>query len=381
MPKITDKLASMKVDQAYHKPEDVLANAKGIAHLKTSGFKEFLGILKANGLPIEQVILPLTFHDDKDNSDILSVKTELPISIGKDIPTLYGDTSYVWLNLLTRYETDLANPHTAKRWLGTNPLKLDKTEKTTVARFLRKYFELDKKGYRDDQIRDLAQRIENNFKMPGLIFPQTAEEYYEMFTCKCNSCMTTTSTNQFYTNEFLRARVKEGRFPSEWYVHCPYVQGVMIKKGGAVVARTFLVRQDPTKEFTEQYFHTRDSLSTLGVTGEFVQMLDKMVQAKYKVRRTTVDILEPFAVPPTIVDGEYYMPLPFHDMVNYKNYYIRWYPETKMFECGPANKAPKGVPLVMNSDPHDFYGYISAKKLMNMEYVNLYRTKKASVQL
>jgi hypothetical protein len=321
-----------------------------------------------SGLKFGPVSLPVSFHKRGDAPDEITVYPNLLLDL-KGIKALdkhlspmalRGMNPVVFGTIQTLYQEEKSDARKAAKWAAPERY-FGKVEKLNMVRYIRKYFPKQIEGLRDDQLRDIADKVANQFKPPAIIYADTPEQYFEMFTCATGSCCTVHgSASSSYTGQVLREVIKEGRFSSEWYHWNPHVRGVYIKKEGVVVARAWLLRDDITKEFEHYY----TGILGTGMVG--IDALRKMLdESGYTVYRTAaggnnwgsqLNITATFYVPPIEHKGELYMPLPFHDPVTC-SYYITWDPEKNMFRCGPAASAPR-TKHVKNKSPYDFQGMV-----------------------
>jgi hypothetical protein len=292
--------------------------------------------------PTEIVVHPNVILDFKKSLDI---KNALKHSnLRTRFPSVFNTIRGV-------FNTDMANIVKRRRWEHVENIFARK-EKTTYARFFRNHLKLEDAGFKDDVIRDIAQKIEFYFRPPALIICKEPKDYAEMFQVDGKTCM---SPGSNHYSPLTKQLVKEGRNPGEWFFYNPHTQGVFIRKDGKAVARGMLVRDDPEKPFLSY-------CNIVGSTPEFIAELQKLiVQAGYKPYNGAgwgqVHVKTTFEVPATASDNKVYSPLPFHDSV-YCSYYITYDDEKKVFVYGPAKDAPKKTPHVINRSPYDFKGFI-----------------------
>jgi hypothetical protein len=254
------------------------------------------------------------------------------------------------------FEADMAHSMKKRKWDHIETV-LGRKETTTYARFIRNHLKLAEKGLKDDQIRDIAQKIEYFFKPPELIYANTPSDYTEMFSCDAKTCM---SPGSNHYSDVAKELTKLGRSPAEWFHYNPHTQGVYMRKEGTVVARGMLVRTDTTKPF-------KTFTNIVGSTPEFGKQLATLIkQAGYTsisgggdfYYYGTVDITTAFEVPAIEHKKKKYCPLPFHDSV--RATYCFYYDEDKdVFIYAPLSGAPKDKKSIRNTSPYDFKGFAS----------------------
>jgi len=318
-----------------------------------------------SGLKFGKISIPLCFKARTDAPDEVTVYPNIILDLQKigGIGTslapaaMRGMRPAVFKTIIDLYESEKDDPRKAAKWAAPERV-YGKVEKMTVVRFIRKYFPKQIEGMRDDQLRDIGNKISNQFAPPSLIFCERPEQYFEMFTCATGSCMAVTSSS--HAGGVLQELVKHGRHSSEWYHWSPQIQGVYTKKDGVVIARGWLLRDDITKPF-DQYFGSIYGTGQVNIEAMRVMLVDagytvygnRNQQQAWGGRQLT--ITEKFYVPPIEHKEKLYMPLAFHDPVQ-SSYYIAWDEEQGMFECGPRDKAPADRKNVKPGSPYTYGG-------------------------
>jgi hypothetical protein len=235
----------------------------------------------------------------------------------------------------------------------TNYLKVNETVKLTS--FLIKYLRLNKSGLKDNEIRDYSQKImhkilKNSAKM---VICETPEDHIALYEVHALSCMSPKSTSY---NTWLRNYLykEHNLWPSMWYSHCPYTQGVYLKVANRGVARAILIRKNPTHKFKKYYgiiyaesgFYRSLFLAILKNKGFTASCYDNRPNINSVFKVPAIQILE-----------KPICPLPYHDCLS-RGYYCHFNKKENMFYFGPKKLLPKSAKLLGSS--YYYRGYFDS---------------------
>jgi len=191
---------------------------------------------------------------------------------------------------------------------------------------------------------------------PMVHVARTQEDYFKMFSCETDNCMTYRHNMAF---PVAREFIKRGLFCGDWYGYNPHTQGVWLESDeGVVLSRNILLREN-TKEPFSLFFE--DFPSANWHYGKmFKELLSDLGYEPYEKWQLTIQ--EKFRIPAYDLKGELYCPLPFHDAVNTK-YYIAFYEDTNEFEFGPLWDKPKDRPIIAEHITYKYNGFVNSKLL------------------
>jgi hypothetical protein len=266
--------------------------------------------------------------------------------------------------------TDLADAKKCLAWKGTNRClkRLKRSEVMSVARALTRYTNMVALGYRDNEIRDKADTIVDNFKPMGLIEATEPADFLEMYSTGPESCMTPYESRSWY---FL---VKEDTHPCAFFAHHPYTKGIYTKKrtaGGEhdVAARCIVYQQADGKWYYGRIY-------TNGSTSIRAKFIENLRAQGYEELTQSFDRAATFTIPGTRIDsdafdeadsddydedelnaqiGDYACPMPYFDNLT-ASLKVTWDKGTKLFTVTAGSRGG-------NVDLSSTAGYTSAGKL------------------
>jgi len=292
-----------------------------------------------------------------------------PATLPVFVPALTPDEFYVYTNIVINpHETkipamiqptldtaaaELADERKAVKW--ADPVKtVQRRDTLSIAKFLIKYFNLKDHGYKDNEIRDMAQLMAAKYMMLPMVFCTTPFDYVTMYKVQCGSCMVLDTVH----GGDLRNRVLdiENVWPSVLLNYSPQWQGVYLMKGESIVARTSLYRKDSLEPF-------REFARARGSTPAFADMLEKqLTKFNYvpKADYTTMRFSEEFEVPPLLFEDKYYCPIPHVDEMA-KPFQVAWDEERKVFLVGPTSNTK--LPKASVTSTYTYSGWLEASKL------------------
>lgn len=249
----------------------------------------------------------------------------------------------------------------ARRYNSTrNIIKhFKKYEKISISKWLSSVLKLTAAGYRDDQIRDLAEAIIFTRKPIELEFAKTSDDFFKLYNLKdflSNNCMQQHANKDDIWKEFN----KQGLHPACMYAYIPFVAGAAYTRTtkNSLSARTILyyeIQKSKDGNFNtinkDKIYHGRIYAINNGVKEKFLKALhDKGIFSHPDVKildkpyNTILPIEEPFEVPAIKWGSSYYMPLPYFD--NIKGGIEAKYDETKGKFIAKFNTKIRDNPLV-----------------------------------
>lgn len=176
--------------------------------------------------------------------------------------------------------------------------------------FLTKYLKLAKYGFKDNEIRDLAQKIMNTLHkgLVGVVVCDTPKDHIALYKI-AYSCMSPKSN---YSATWLKTYLykNHGLWPSMWYHYNPHTKGIFLQFGNKGVSRAILIRQNINAPFRE-YWRSIYSESLI-YNKMFVDVLHKK---GFRSRSSNIDVTCYFKVPAIQVFDKPICPLPFHDCI------------------------------------------------------------------
>lgn len=249
---------------------------------------------------------------------------------------------------------DLGNPHKAKRWeVASRSIKIAlKREVISLQKFLTNFSNLKTElGWRDDQIRSLAERMDTRVH---LVLCKDDMDFTEYLKTKTGGCVEYISNHHGQAiHDKWRAMGDKGQYPSLFLKYSPELQAVFIKSNGEVRARALLCKKTDNKLGWGEYFYVR-------AQGQYAKQLTDELESYGVKKRGDYDYFsfsEKFNVPAVDYYGVKAMPLPHLDEVK-KDFGVTFNPDTAEFTVWP--NCSRGTPI------HSTYahnGYVHATKV------------------
>jgi hypothetical protein len=225
----------------------------------------------------------------------------------------------------------------------------------SIARYLTRELKLIDLGWKDHQIRDLADKIEMDLNPANddLVMCKTPEDYIEMYKAG-SSCMTVGTNGYGHLKSICTSIWDEQKlWPTIWYHYNPHTQGVYLKYKGRPDARCFLLTGEG------RGWHTSSGIyaSTYECSGRLRRLLDqqgfKTIPYKYGDPNSggKEKITQEFRVPGVLHLDKYYGAVPNCDDI-VKPFCVSFDPVTKDFVFGP-----KGDHQISNT--YNYGGWIN----------------------
>lgn len=155
--------------------------------------------------------------------------------------------SSLFSNMIQAYDKDMSGeiPNAYKKWENEERVikRLSEFHSYPTAQVLTNHLNM-KDTYKDDQIRDLALKIDTVRKPMELIFADKPEDFIIMYSENggIHSCMS--HKNGW---DFMK---KSGNTATSFYAYFPYTRGAYLMKNAKVVARVILYT-DPKQDITD----------------------------------------------------------------------------------------------------------------------------------
>lgn len=235
------------------------------------------------------------------------------------------DVASAFSTFVSLYEKDKDSAFFDKKW-GNPKDKFEAYQDQGIATVLTSIL---KDHYKDHQIRDMAQKIENARKPLQLLYAETPEDFTTMYGSGPSSCMSQTGGS--HTN--WKSLTEAGLCPASFYSYFPYTKGAYIMVNGKVGARCILWR-DPKKE--NVWYAGRIYSSNGELSRKFSDCLTNagigMLYENIKVPDGVV-VNVPGVPWKGNTGGQYIMPFPYFDNLDYygKGFTATFNQETKMF--------------------------------------------------
>ena len=235
-------------------------------------------------------------------------------------PYMYGPV--VLKTLAETIMADLGDARKSKAWEGTRRCisRLKRSEVMPVARALTRYTNIQEEmGWRDDQIRNLADMVVEQRKPMELIYADEPHQFVDMYSSGPESCMSAIPGKPF---EFLYD--DHDSHPTAFFAFHPYTRGVYVKKrtrdGVKVVARCILYQQEDGKWYYGRIYTT----GSQSIYDKFVSNLNDagIEELRTAFRRDVTFTIPGYRMDNDVEDeddyeigaaGDYAMPVPYFD--------------------------------------------------------------------
>ena len=235
-------------------------------------------------------------------------------------PYMYGPV--VLKTLAETIMADLGDARKSKAWEGTRRCisRLKRSEVMPVARALTRYTNIQEEmGWRDDQIRNLADMVVEQRKPMELLYADEPHQFVDMYSSGPESCMSAIPDKPF---SFLYE--DHDSHPTAFFAFHPYTRGVYVKKrtrdGVKVVARCIIYQQEDGKWYYGRIY-------TTGSQTIYDKFVNNLNDAGIKELRTAFRRDVTFTIPGYRMDndvededdyeigaaGDYAMPVPYFD--------------------------------------------------------------------
>ena len=223
--------------------------------------------------------------------------------------------------------------------------------------FLIKYLKLRDTTLRDDEIRDMANKLIHILYKDSLktVICSTLKDHSELYTkVHAQSCMSPGASGY---NNWLKSCLHRnyGLWPSMWYYYNPHTKGVWLEVSGRKVARTILLRRNTKGKFNKFYSVYAESRIYEDL---FVEQLSRAGLDYNDDCEAPIIIQKVFKIPAIRIFEEPICPLPFHDCID-DNYYVYFNKEENVFYFGPKRDLPSSAEPIY--DPYDYNGYIDSQ--------------------
>jgi len=245
--------------------------------------------------------------------------------------------------------------------------KIERQESTKLGRFIKKAYGAHADEVKDNQIRDLSEKLRMALDPEGLkkfvIFPDTIESYYDMFNMNNGSCLQvgTHHYGDAVAAQWELMHKHHGMHPGAWIMYNPRLQGVYMVDGKRkTVARAIL------------YMHEGvavgfDYSKGLGMNSFVLEMLlfNNVIKADDKLCTWKND--KPFTIPGVRLpdDPEVYFPWPTLDQpVKADGMYVAYDAETETLRCADSPQHPylNGFKVYNSGDRYSHKGFAKASK-------------------
>lgn len=235
-------------------------------------------------------------------------------------PYMYGPV--VLKTLAETIMADLGDARKSKAWEGTRRCisRLKRSEVMPVARALTRYTNIQEEmGWRDDQIRNLADMVVEQRKPMELLYADEPHQFVDMYSSGPESCMSAIPGKPF---EFLYD--DHDSHPTAFFAFHPYTRGVYVKKrtrdGVKVVARCIIYQQEDGKWYYGRIYTT----GSHSIYDKFVSNMQDagIMELRNAFRRDVTFTIPGYRMDEAVDDedddelgyaGDYAMPVPYFD--------------------------------------------------------------------
>lgn len=254
-----------------------------------------------------------------------------------------------------------------------------KREKTTLAKLLSDYTNIKELGYKDDTVREVAEKVVCAFQPTKIVMCKTPKDYFDMYGVKVGySCMAHGSTyfGDWTSKTWMEVANDTGIYPSSWYHYLPHARGGMLMAGGKPVVRFMLYRTDLTKD--EWPFYGDIKYETTAYKNELETLLKAQGKKPMAGRATTLsDFRVPGVFHKALWEGKVAgCPLPFHDN-QADDYSFAYDSEKAEFVFGPSKQHPKWTAVGYH---YNWKGFIKADEIAQFKEDNPVEEKPVEVK-
>lgn len=247
---------------------------------------------------------------------------------------------------------DLQNPAKAKRWeVPSRSIKIAlKSEKTTLQRYLTNFSNLKTGlGWRDDQIRSLAEKMDTRLLLVECVDDMHFTEYYKTKTGGCVEYLSNHAGQDIHDE--WRKLGDEGKYPGLFLKNCEELQLVFLKSKGVPVARAMLCKKNEQGKWTK-FFYVRGQ-------GEYREKMEAELKGNSYTRYASdyseaFSFTKSFEVPSVVFQGKPSMPLPHMDEIK-KNFAVGYDKSRNVFVVFPNAELKKGTPI---TSTYTYKGYV-----------------------
>lgn len=228
--------------------------------------------------------------------------------------------------------------------------------------FLVKYLDLKKHGFKDNEIRDLAQKIMHNIHkgLTDIVVCDTPEDHVTLYEVHAYSCMSPKGRGEY--SSWLKTYLYKNHklWPSMWYHYNPHTKGIFLQFGNRGVARAILIRQNIKKPFKEYYRNIYAESSMY--RSMFVNILRKK-KISQRWEYGGVALTSTFKVPAIQVFSKPICPLPFYDCMG-SPISCKFNKKDNTFSFGPYGK------FTNLNGPYHYKGYIDSDLMCAHETIS-----------
>lgn len=288
--------------------------------------------------------------EEKGTVDVFdNIRTSEPEN--KQLPVIHYQSIPAILAQISAEITAAEEKHRQHKWM---PERANASARKRVSLTLPKILTKVLSGHlKDDQIRDLAQRVEAELWPRDLVICKELTDYTTQFSVQCGGCMQVTDTGRSPWGHFddkLSSEIfkAHGLWPSCLVAYCPNVHGVYFAKDGKPLARGFVWEDEKNPDGPWLFGYIR------AVGGGVEGITKALTAAGYKSGGYNYfRFHKPFVVPGVESEGKYYIPMPNLDMLQ-KNFYVQRISETEVSVGG--YEKPAGNSLLVRSS-YDWRGW------------------------
>ncbi len=262
--------------------------------------KGLLDIANELGLSIAYPTLFITLHPSSPT--LLRVYTNIPIdSVPTEVSTM--SCTNVLKTFLSEYEADMLDEKKKLKWATLEraitrfEVYVDLPTSAVVARYL-----FPTKS--SDEVRNIANRIDNVRKPMELIYADTPEDYVTMYGSGPHSCMAFSGEGKENWKFFKEYNL----CPASWYAYYPNTRGAYVLKADKVLARVMLFLDDGKWRYGRIY-----PIPGANIREKFVETLQAQGITELKGNHRPTPGIS-FTIPGVLIkDNNYGCPWPYFD--------------------------------------------------------------------